>query len=330
VTVPLGNPFTLGATGVLTTARTDRLSLGASFQPGAAALSATSGFLVGPAGTMGELTLMTDALLRVAPFIAVVQGTHNTQQGQYVVPNAVQRDLAVPAKDASQYRRALIIVRVADSLEAGLASSAATDGAWLEIVSGALAATSGAAALPAVPANALVAGELLIPSTGSGQPVSITKYDRRTGSRGGILPVVTTDTTPPAFDGQYRDSPTLGLQRGVGGVWGPPMPRLTDTGWQLLNPGTGYLRAADGMNYRVVDGVCYFQCNIERSATAFTVGTTLTTFPVGARPGKIHWWAGMWYGGGTFEAKGWPDGRLTVGASSSANGLIVAGSFPIG
>lgn len=231
MSAPLGNPFTLGATGVGTTTRYDRLALGATFRPSTTALGALSGFLHGPAGTMGDLTLLTDLLLRVDPFIAVIQGTHNTLQGQYVVPNTVQRDLAVPAKDAGQSRRCLVVVRVADSLEAGVASSAATDGAWVEVLSGALAASN--PVLPALPANAVAAGELLVPSTASGLPVTLTKYAPRTTSRGGILPVVADganlpghDGAAPTHDGQFRWHPTLGEQVGVGGVWLPSTPQL--------------------------------------------------------------------------------------------------------
>lgn len=225
MTAALGNPYALGATGVLTTARTDRVSMGASFRPASAALAAVTGFLAGPANTQGELTLVSDALLRVAPFTAIVQGTRNSLQGQYIVANGVQRDLAVPAKDASQSRRALIVVRVGDSLEAGVASSPTTDGAWLEIIPGALASSN--PALPAAPADSLVAGELLIPSTGSGQPVTLTRYNPRTTVRGGILPVlagpaVTTpgyEGAPGNYFGEYRDHPTLGLQRWNGSLW---------------------------------------------------------------------------------------------------------------
>lgn len=219
MTVPLGNPFALGQTAIPTSARTDRIAMGASFRPSAAALGIASGFLYGPAGTMGDLTLLTDTLLRVDPFVAVVQGTHAADQGQYIVPNNATRDLAVPAKDASLFRRALVVVRVADSFAAGVASSAATDGSWLEVIPGPLVASNPALPSMAAYANYLLAGELSIPSIASGLPVTLTKYNPRTTSRGGILPVTATDTTPPGFDEQYRSHPTLGLQRGVGGAW---------------------------------------------------------------------------------------------------------------
>lgn len=222
MTQALGTPYALaGGAGVLAaqhSARLDRIAMGASFRPSSAALGATSGMLHGPAGTMGELTLVSDALLRVAPFVAVIQGTHNAAQGQYVVPNTEQRDLAVPGKDAAQYRRALIVTRVADSVEAGVASSATTDGAWLEIVSGTLHAST--PVLPTAPANAVVMGELYLPSAASGQPVGITPYNPRTMLRGGIQPVIDDALTHPGhggepgrFVGQYRDHPVWGLQR---------------------------------------------------------------------------------------------------------------------
>lgn len=230
MTMPLGNPFTLGATGVTTSARFDRTALGAHFRPNTAAVSAVSGFLAGPTNTQGELSLVSDTLLRVQPFTAVVQGTNNSQQGQYVVPNGTQRDLAVVAKDASLFRRALIVVRVADSLEAGVASSATTDGAWLEIVPGTLAASN--PVLPATPANALAAGELSIPSVASGQPVTLTPYNPRTTGRGGILPVFADTSTVPGHGnapglhlGEYRDHPARGLERWNGAGWGLPTVR---------------------------------------------------------------------------------------------------------
>lgn len=225
MTHALANPYALGATDVVTTTRTDRLSLGATFRPASAALAAVSGFLAGPGGTQGELTLLTDALLRVNPFTAVVQGTRSRVQGQYVVTSGQQVDLAVPAKDASQARRALIVVRVGDSLEAGVASSPTTDGAWLEIVPGSLAASN--PVLPSTPPDSFAAGELTIPSAASGQPVTLTRYNPRTTMRGGILPVLAGPTittpgyegAPGTYRGEYRDHPTNGPERWTGDTW---------------------------------------------------------------------------------------------------------------
>lgn len=288
MTAALGNPFALGATGVLTTARTDRLAMGASFRPASAALAAVSGFLAGPANTQGELTLVSDAILRVAPFLAIVQGTRNSLQGQYVVQNTAQRDLAVPAKDASQSRRALIVVRVGDSLEAGVASSASTDGAWLEIVSGALASSN--PQLPALPADAFAAGELLIPSTGSGQPVTLTRYNPRTTSRGGILPVLAGPAiTTPGYEGapglalgEYRDHPTDGLQRWNGAAWGEPQPSVPIDAPLVAHSGLGNVRVPHywrtGRTVHL-QGVAYVPTLLNSGQRV-----VLFTMPVGWRP----------------------------------------------
>ncbi len=225
--IALGNPFALGAgPTVQTSARTDRLALAASFRPSATALGAVSGFLAGPAGTMGDLTLLSDTLLRIDPFLAVIQGTHNSAQGQYTVPNTQQRDLTVPAKDASLIRRALIVVRVADSLEAGVATSGTTDGAWVEILPGALVSSNPQLPSMTAYANYVAAGELTIPSVASGLPVTLTKYNPRTTSRGGILPVTSTDTAAGLGVGDYRDHPTAGLQRWNGTTWTAATSRL--------------------------------------------------------------------------------------------------------
>jgi hypothetical protein len=232
------------ANGLSVPARVFRQSLGALFRPSAAtgSLGAVSGCLAGPDNTMGELTLLSDLLVRVQPFVAVVQGTHNVKQGQYTVPNDELVDLGIPAKDASQTRRAYIAVRVADSVEAGVASSAATDGAWLEIQPGALAASN--PALPAATQNTLYLGELTIPSTASGLPVTITKYNPRTMLRGGILPIIADGATtaghdgaPGTFIGQGRDHPTFGWQRWNGAAWSTsvsaivPTPLGVNAGW---------------------------------------------------------------------------------------------------
>ncbi len=220
----LGTPFSLGDPSVLHTARGDRLALGVNFLPSATALGAVSGIVHGPAGSMGELTLVSDAVLRTNPFVAVLQGTHNTRQGQYVIPNEQQRDLAVVAKDASLQRRSLLVLRVADSQEAGVAASPTTNGAWLERLDGALAASN--PALPDLPANSLALGELLVPSVASGAPVQLTPYNPRTGARHGILPVIDDESTlpghgraPGVYVGQYRDR--KGPERWHGNDWRP-------------------------------------------------------------------------------------------------------------
>lgn len=208
----LGNPFTLGATGVETSARTDRFASAAGLTgPGNRTWRSPNGFLLDRAGYMGELTLLSDDVVRINPFVAILDGGLSTAQGPYVVPNLVARDLDVPAKDATQTRRALLVVYVKDSLESGVASSPATDGAWVELLSGALAPAN--PVTPATPTTGLAAGHLTIPSAASGQPVTLTPYNPRTAALGGILPVTIPSTlVDPSFIGQARHHPDYGLQ----------------------------------------------------------------------------------------------------------------------
>lgn len=222
-------PFALGAAGQVLSGKLLRLSLGGAFRHGASGVLGTSGVLYGPPNTMGELSLPSNTVLTVQAFRAVIQSSLDTTAGQYEAINDAAVNLAVTPGDATQYRRSLVVVHVNDSQAAGVASSAATDGAILEIIDGPLAATAGAAQLPNVTANgpnALALGELAIPV--SGQPVTLTRYNPRTTTRGGILPVLLDQSTltghdgaPGTHDGQARFHPQYGLQAWSAslGVW---------------------------------------------------------------------------------------------------------------
>jgi hypothetical protein len=181
----LSPPYALGAAGQVLSGRMLRLTQGALFRPASAAVSAVSGVLHGPDGSMGELTLVNPTTVRVNPFVAVIQGTHATTQGQYEVPNDAPEDLPVAGQHATLFRRDLIAVVVADSQAAGVASTATTDRAYLAVLRGTDAANN--PQLPAVPANTLLLGELTVPPVG--QTVTLTPYNPRTGVRHGILPV---------------------------------------------------------------------------------------------------------------------------------------------
>jgi hypothetical protein len=220
--------FLLGAAGQQVPSRQVRLSLGATWRPDSAAMSVVSGVVYGPAGSMGELTLVNPTTLGVNPFVAVIQGTHSAVQGQYLVLNDTYRTLAITAQHASQWRRALICVTVDDSEAAGVASSPTTDRGRLHLLDGALSATD-PAALPAAPHNTLALGYVNIPPTG--QAVTVTSYSHRTAARGGVLPVQSTGWDRPGHsgfaprhDGEYRHHPLRDLEFGLGGLWVPPPP----------------------------------------------------------------------------------------------------------
>lgn len=238
------DPMILGSAGKVTPARVIRLALGAGWRPSGAALGAVSGVLHGPPGSMMELTLVNPTTVGVNPGVAVVQGTLSASQGQYELTNDAYATLTVTGQHASQYRRSLVVIRVDDAQAAGVASSATTDRPQLTTIDGALSATA-PGALPALPANTLALGEVGIPPVG--QAVTLTGYNPRTTTRGGILPVFNNAATTPggggeagAYVGQYRDHPALGLQRWTGSRWYAPTEGYvdadTDLGGNIIVP----------------------------------------------------------------------------------------------
>ncbi len=221
--VVLSPPRVLGATGQRLSARLLRLTDAAKWRPSGSGVGVLSGLVAGPAGSVGELSLVNATTLNVNPFFAVIQGTRSATQGAYEVPNDALVTLAVTGQDASLYRRSLVVVGVDDSEAAGVASSATTDRARLYILDGPLSSTT-PAPLPALPPDSLDLGEISIPPTG--QTVTLTPYNPRTGARSGILPVFNDTSTRPghgaatgAHVGQYRDHPTRGLERWDGNGW---------------------------------------------------------------------------------------------------------------
>lgn len=216
-TVNLGAPLFLGNPAIEHPAQTLRQMLAALFMPpsGDSGAEVQPGLLPGTSGHRGELILTSPTALQVNPFMAVVQGTHSTVQGAYVIPNAVPRSLAVTGRDGSQYRRSRLVVQVLDSAAAGVTPDATNDRAQLSLIDGALTASADPA-LPATPDNSLTLGEVFIPPTSaSGAAVTVTATAPPTALRGGVL-VVDEGATSSGYvrwRGQLRDHETRGLQR---------------------------------------------------------------------------------------------------------------------
>jgi hypothetical protein len=337
----LSPPYALGSAGLVLSGKTLRLAAGGAFRNATAGVQGVPGVLYGPPGTMGELTLNSNTSLTVNPFRAVVQNTQDTTQGQYVVANdgpvtfTTATTPAVPTQDASQFRRAYVAAYVADAQVAGVASTATTDRAALDILPGPLAASAAAAAYPAVPPNGLILGELLIPPTG--QAVTVTPYNQRTTARGAILPVTATGIARPGHDGdpggyvgQYRDHPTRGqLQRWNGAAWaGAP---VEDTGWVVIPTIPPAVVGSDGCAIRRVNGIVFFSFHITASA-GFGVGFAPVLFPAAYSPSAYLWFTGVYYGvtAGAVGFRITADGNtyLASGTASGSSILTVGGSFP--
>jgi hypothetical protein len=162
------------------------------------------------------VSVLSNTLVRIKPFRAFIQGSRSTLQGQYLVLNDADVDLAVGGQSAGVSRKDLVIVNVRDSAF----SPDTLDSAAIQVVAGTPAASN-----PAEPTlggvnlgNYLILGVANVPATGSS--VTFTpRTDLATAAAGGVLPAVATDVAVPAYDGQPRYHPTYGLQIGIGGAW---------------------------------------------------------------------------------------------------------------
>jgi hypothetical protein len=198
------------------TAQQDRLVLGSAFQPGAAALSGRSGILPGPPNGVGEVTVISNTVVRTQPFRATVQGTRAGVQGQYGVVNDAALDRAITAQAAGVQRRDLVAIVVRDAAYA----PDTQDNADVVVVPGTPHATT-----PQEPAlggvnlgNYLILGVLNVPATG-GTVTFTPRGDLVTVAAGGIRPATAASTTAGRFRGEYRDDPAVGLQRWDGTRW---------------------------------------------------------------------------------------------------------------
>lgn len=306
MTAPLGPPLLLGNPAVQHSARSLRLMLASLFRPtGAAGVAAFSGILPGGPGAEGELTLLSPTLLRVNPGTFLVQGGQAADQGTYVVPNTTARDLALPGRDGSQYRRCLVVCEVLDSQAMGVPPDAGNDFAQLRIVQGPLSGS----AVPPLPAmeqpTYLALGEVAVPPTSAtGAAVTISPYLFSAALRGGIHVIPFAEGDAPRHRGQYRDHPTRGLQRGVaaGGLWETVEPRTSHLGSDVGADGTATTdRAIINMDITVpVDlppgrrirysGDVYVETGADvNPKVSFHGGRAARTLPViGSFKGDIH------------------------------------------
>lgn len=199
------------AAPVKTPAEDWRLASGGLWTPGTAQLQERSGWIPGsvPAGARWPLDVQTTAAstFTIRPGRFLVQGA--ALQGAYL--GVVDADTVRTIPGASlpttgNYKAGFVLVHVYDQNYGDT-----QDGFDLEIVLGAAATSAGAAVYPTLTGNVLKLMNFTVDSVGN-----ITlggTLPTYTVPRGGILPVQATETTPGAYDGQYRDLSGVGLQR---------------------------------------------------------------------------------------------------------------------
>lgn len=150
--------------------------------------------------------------------LASVPGGTWSTQGAYYGYNDAPVTLTVAAADPTNPRIDAVVAYVLDAFYSG-----ASNLFVLGVVTGTPAPSP---STPAVPSNGLLLGTLAVAANAtsiSSGNISQTGA-LQTVTRGGILPVLSTDTTAGTFVGQYRDHPTNGAERWDGSKWSTVMP----------------------------------------------------------------------------------------------------------
>lgn len=147
--------------------------------------------------------------------LASVSGGTWSTQGAYYCYNDAPVSLTVAAADPTNPRIDAVVAYVLDSFYSG-----ASNLFVLGIVTG---TPANSPTVPAIPSNGLLLGTLAVAANAtsiSSGNISATGGLLLT-TRGGVQPVLSTDSTAGTYDGQYRDHPTKGLQRwnAAAGAW---------------------------------------------------------------------------------------------------------------
>lgn len=194
------------------TAQTDRLSsAGGLLLPDAVGSLRPAGGVRLPSDMV--VTYSSGTTISVSAGLAYVPQGQSNLGGAYAVANDGALSIVLGARHATLSRNDLICVRVQDSFYTG-----AINTADIFVVAGTAASTPVDPALPAG-ASYLVLARVVVPPGATA--LTVTRLCKVAALWGGIQDVDATDTTPGLTTGQYRDHPTLGLQRWNGTTWKP-------------------------------------------------------------------------------------------------------------
>lgn len=160
---------TLALASGVTSLQDHRLALGAFMAPGASVLERRGGLLYYP----GAADLFSSAALQgqVSPFIAVVDGTSNSLQGQVVVVVDTAVTLTFSAGEPAVARTDRVVLQIRDTDFDG---SGSTDARVLVLKGN---TTTGAAAT--VPASSILLWDVLVPIAASSITFTSARTDRR-------------------------------------------------------------------------------------------------------------------------------------------------------
>lgn len=161
--------------------------------------------------------------------VAVVSGGNWSPQAGYFGINDAPLSVTVATSDPTNPRIDSVGAWVQDSYYSGASGQVV-----IGIVTGTPAASPVA---PVLPNNSIALATIAVAANAtsivSGNIANFA--GNMSVTRGGILPVRSTDTTAGEYVGQFRDHPTLGLQRWNGTAW---VPVVQGVGKRIVKTGT--------------------------------------------------------------------------------------------
>lgn len=107
-----------------------------------------------------------------------------------------------------------------------------------------------------------------------------------------------------------------------------------DSGWLTLTPNSPFIAGPGGIHYTVLNGVCHWQMDVQRTVSSWTDPISIITFPAGVRPPWPHYYFALRQGTSAEAAENLTiatNGVMTLG-TGGANGdhIYSSGTFPVG
>jgi hypothetical protein len=263
--------------------------------------------------------------VRLTSGIAYVPGP-SAIAGTYSVPNDGNIDFTVPASNATLSRQDLIVCRVQDSFYSG-----ATNDDDFIYLTGTAASTPSDPALPAGASYLTIARIFVANGATSIAQGNITYLAVIAPREGGIQRVSDANSTVGMAPGQYRDAPTLGLQRWDGAAW--QVIPTGDTGYVFYTPAAPLVAGPNGSGFRRVGKTVEFTLDSSYNGV-YSAGFSPGTLPVGYRPLGNRYLIGVNYGtaGGQLPAiQIAPNGLITFCHTNSPTwaGVLITGTYLI-
>ncbi|MEV7907619.1 hypothetical protein [Streptomyces anulatus] len=161
---------TLALASATTSLQDHRLALGAFMAPGASVLERRGGVYYYPGAA--DLTSAAALQANVAPFVAIVDGTSNSLQGQYTIVSDAAVTLTFSAGEPAVARTDRVIIQMRDTT---YDASGSTDARVLV-----LKGNTSTGAATALPASSLLLWEVTVPIGASSITFSSARTDKRT------------------------------------------------------------------------------------------------------------------------------------------------------